>query len=130
MSAGMCEKCGKSRTSVVVQCVGRTAIHTVAIPFFQGEDCQSIHEILISCGFFPSSPERPRTVFSFEILESYNQSTAQSNYAVAPFRDGLIHGFRQRGYTFTTSEPWREQLPEALICSRLWHLFPAIPWIL
>ncbi|KIJ55039.1 hypothetical protein M422DRAFT_241124 [Sphaerobolus stellatus SS14] len=81
----------------------------------QCPECTLVAEDLIRAGFFPVSPIQPTTAFSFDVLDSYVTCNPELTYAVAPFCRALVHDLQWHGYSFSSKEPFKNQLPEALI---------------
>jgi hypothetical protein len=75
----------------------------------------SLPAILVRSGYFPCTPKRCKTAFSFEILESYLTMSVQSSFSPAVFRLALISGLQQRQFALNSTDPWKNQLPDALL---------------
>ncbi|KIJ31905.1 hypothetical protein M422DRAFT_266403 [Sphaerobolus stellatus SS14] len=98
-----------------VICIERTNMFTTSVPYCLKSNCTLIAKSLVHSGFFPCSPVQPTTAFSFEILQSYVTLNPELIYSVALFQHSLVKGLREHGFRFSSKEPFKYLLPDALI---------------
>lgn len=66
-------------------------------PILYCEKCQSLHQVLVECGYFPSSSMHPTIAFSFDILEFHTHTAPHYMIPVHLTRTGLLHLLRLHG---------------------------------
>ncbi|KAK1225825.1 hypothetical protein PQX77_011236 [Marasmius sp. AFHP31] len=85
--------------------------------------CQTLPQILVTRGYFPSSPSQPRMAISIELLEFYRILCQQSSDAVTALANGLTMLYRRRGFRLVgaTGEPLQDPIRRALGTSLQWY---------
>ncbi|KAK1224570.1 hypothetical protein PQX77_012524 [Marasmius sp. AFHP31] len=85
--------------------------------------CQTLPQVLVTHGYFPSSPSQPRMAISIELLEFYRILCQQSSDAVTALANGLTMLYRKRGFRLVgaTGEPLQDPIRRALGTSLQWY---------
>ncbi|KAK1226507.1 hypothetical protein PQX77_010515 [Marasmius sp. AFHP31] len=85
--------------------------------------CQTLPQVLVTHGYFPSSPSQPRMAISIELLEFYRILCQQSSDAVTALANGLTMLYRRRGFRLVgaTGEPLQDPIRRALGNSLQWY---------
>ncbi|KAK1222720.1 hypothetical protein PQX77_014425 [Marasmius sp. AFHP31] len=96
--------------------------HHRSIPFSHCR-CQTLPQVLVTRGYFPSSPSQPRMAISIELLEFYRILCQQSSDAVTALANGLTMLYRKRGFRLVgaTGEPLQDPIRRALGTSLQWY---------
>ncbi|KIJ49757.1 hypothetical protein M422DRAFT_246108 [Sphaerobolus stellatus SS14] len=90
-NAGLClnEGCNRKLSTMRVQCIDFKDIHHVDFTYCPDNECLGLHEQIVQCGYFPSSPECPHTAFSLDILELFLAMNIRSTLGGSAFRQGI-----------------------------------------
>ncbi|KAL0057592.1 hypothetical protein AAF712_015755 [Marasmius tenuissimus] len=80
--------------------------------------CQSLPQVLVMHGLFPTSPSQPRMAVSMELLELYRALCQQSSDAITALAAGLTTVYQRRGFRLVNGKGEALQDP---ICQALGH---------
>lgn len=77
--------------------------------------CQSLPQVLVERGFFPTAPSQPRLAVSIDFLEFYNALFEHTGDAVTAIASALANLYARRGYSVKTDEVSSPEPREARI---------------
>lgn len=66
--------------------------------------CQSLPQVLVERGFFPTAPSQPRIAVSIDFLEFYNALFEHTGDAITAIASALANLYARRGYSVKTDE--------------------------
>lgn len=77
--------------SINFEVLDLTGQHTVTIFFCGCPGAPPIHVQLLRAGWFPASTERPNTVFTFDVLNTFQLLNLQGKLSAYDFYQSLVH---------------------------------------
>ncbi|KAK1220242.1 hypothetical protein PQX77_017007 [Marasmius sp. AFHP31] len=85
--------------------------------------CQTLPQVLVAHGLFPTSPSQPRMAIALDLLEFYSTLCQHSSDAVTALASGLSLLYRRRGFRLlsTSGEALQDPIRRALGNSLQWY---------
>ncbi|KAK1231142.1 hypothetical protein PQX77_005748 [Marasmius sp. AFHP31] len=85
--------------------------------------CQTLAQVLVAHGLFPTSPSQPRMAIALDLLDFYSTLCQQSSDAVTALANALSSLYRRQGFRLlgTTGEALQDPVHRALGNSLQWY---------